>query len=111
MIIKENAPIFLLLAIPLCLSAVFLLDVIGPFGPTITVLYLPLIAVATRAFTKSGVTYIGLICAVMTCAGFVLGKVDGFDAIPAHYIVATVAAVVATTTLCLLLSRPKGSAT
>jgi len=110
MIVREDAPTILLCMIPPCLSAVFLADVIGPIAPTVSILYLPLIAIATRAFNRKGVSYIGLICVVLTCISFILSKVEGFQPMALLQIMATVVAIIATTVLSVMLSSPRDPA-
>lgn len=65
--------------VPLGLAATFLLDVIGPFDPVISVLYIPLVALAAKVFSKAGTLYASTVCVVLTAASYILAKVEGFD--------------------------------
>jgi hypothetical protein len=109
MIIKQSAPVSFLFGIPICLCAVFPSDVTGFFEPIVSVLYLPLIAISTRAVSKAGVAYIGLICLVMTCAGFILSKVEGFELITDYQMAMLIAAIIVTTLASIFILAPEES--
>ncbi|KRB51361.1 hypothetical protein ASE04_11320 [Rhizobium sp. Root708] len=89
--------------VPVSLSAIFLLDILGPFDPVITVLYIPVIVISTRIFPKGIVTYLGLVCVVLTCASFVLGHVEGFDKVRLGQFAAILLAITATTSFAVWL--------
>lgn len=97
-----------LLLVPLSLAAVFLLDIIGPFEPVVSVLYIPIIIVAARIFRRPGIVYVGVVCIVLTTVSYVLAHIEGFDSETLRQYGAIVATVVVTTSLMvsLHLRRP-----
>ena len=103
---SEHPPsITMLIIIPLGLSAVFLLDILGPYDPVVGVLYLPLILFSTRVLSGFAVAYVGLAAGVLTCASFVLANNEGFDKITYDQWGAILAAIAVTTTFAVVLSR------
>lgn len=103
--LENRSPKSFLFVVPVALAAVFLLDVVGPFDPVISVLYLPLIILATKMFSKLGVTYVGLACVVLTCASFLLANVEGFNSVTAGQFASIILAIAATTSLAIALTR------
>lgn len=106
MIVRHYAPVKLLLGIPVCLAAVFILDVIGPFGPVVGVLYLPLIVMSTRAVSNVGVAYVGIACVVMSFASFILSGVEGFGLLRIWQLGLLLSAIFLTTLISLLVIAP-----
>ncbi|MBB4446988.1 glucose-6-phosphate-specific signal transduction histidine kinase [Rhizobium cellulosilyticum] len=99
MIINLRAKTALFFVVPLSMTAVFLLDILGPFDPFISILYLPVIVLSTRAFSNTGVFYSGLVAMVMTSASFVLSQVEGFDGMTSRQFALIAIAIAATTVL------------
>ncbi len=87
------------LLVPLALSAVFLLDVIGPLEPFVSVLYIPILILAAKMFNKGGVVYLGAVCVILTAVSYVLGNVEGFDEVTIRQFGIVVASVIITTVL------------
>lgn len=106
MIVRQYAPARLLLGIPLCLAAVFILDTVGPLGPVVGVLYLPLIVLSTRAVSNAGVAYIGLTCVTMAFASFVLSGVEGFELLTIYQFGVISSAIILTTLASMLVMAP-----
>ncbi len=100
----ENAFLFL---IPLALLAIFLLDVLGPFGPGTSVLYVPMILLVSKVLPQPAVVYMGVCCAVFTFASFMLSSVEGFDSMNAEQFASILIAIAATTYLSFGLARPR----
>jgi hypothetical protein len=94
--------------VPVSLSVIFLLDILGPFDPVITVLYIPVIVLSTRIFPKGIVTYLGLVCVVLTGASFVLGHVEGFDKVRLGQFAAILLSITATTSFALCFPSSNG---
>jgi uncharacterized membrane protein len=94
---ESHTPMWFMFIVPVALAAVFLLDVAGPFDPVVSVLYLPLIVLSTRAFSRLGVTYIGIACTVLTCASFLLANVEGFDSVTVSQFASIVFSIALTT--------------
>ena len=94
-----------LAAVPVSLSAVFLLGTLGPFDAIITVFYIPIIILSTRIFSKGIVTYVGLACVVLTCASFVLGHVEGFHAVRLDQFAAILLAIAASTSFSVWIPK------
>jgi len=105
MIINERAPSILLLITPLCASAIFLLDILGPMSPFSSALYVPLILLSILVFSAAGVAYTGLVCFVLTIAGFVLSRNDGFDRVSFLDLLMILAVVVITTAVSWAIAR------
>lgn len=103
MIIRQHAPTKLLLGIPVCMAIVFILDVIGPLGPVVGVLYLPLIMISSRVVSSAGVVYSGLTCLVMAFASFILSGVDGFELLTIYQLGVLSSAIVLTTVASILV--------
>lgn len=102
---EQSSSIIMLIIIPLGLSAVFLLDTMGPYGPVVGILYLPLILFSTRVLSGFTVAYVGLAAGVLSCASLVLANNEGFDKITYGRWGAVLAAIVVTTTFAVFLSR------
>lgn len=105
MILNLHARRVLFFVVPLSMTAVFLLDILGPFDPFISILYLPVIVLSTWAFSSFGVFYSGLVAMVMTVASFVLSQVEGFDGMTARQFALIAIAIIATTILTVGLAR------
>jgi hypothetical protein len=105
MIINQQAPGALLFGIPLSASAIFLLDLLGPFAPYTSGLYVPLIMISIVAFSAIGVAYTGLVCFVMTILGFILSRNDGFDLTTEHNLFAILTVVAITTIIAVACAR------
>jgi hypothetical protein len=103
--LENRSPKSFLFVVPVALAAIFLLDVVGPFDPVVSVLYLPLIILATKMFSKLGVTYVGIACIVLTCASFLLANVEGFNGVTASQFAFIVLAIAVTTSLAVGLTR------
>lgn len=104
-IINERAPSVLLFIIPLSASAIFLLDILGPFAPYTSGLYVPLIMLSIAAFSPIGVAYTGLVCFIMTVAGFILSRNESFDMTTEHNLFAILCVVFATTAIAMVCAR------
>lgn len=103
MIVRQYAPIKLLLGVPFCMAIVFILDVIGTLGPVVGVLYLPIIIISTKAVSNAGVVYIGVTCLVMALVSFVLSGVDGFELLTIYQLGVLSSAIVLTTIASILV--------
>ena len=97
-----NAGLFL---VPLGLSAIFLLDVVGPFEPFISVLYVPVLILAAKLFDKAGVVYVGVVCLVLTSVSYLLANVEGFDSVTMRQYGAIVSTVIIATALLVGLRK------
>jgi hypothetical protein len=106
MIINERAPNILLIVTPLAATAVFLLDILGPVSPYSSALYVPFILLSIWVFSAAGVAYTGLVCFVMTIAGFVLSRNEGFERTSPFDLFAILAVIAITTIIALVIARP-----
>lgn len=103
--LRANRPNkFLPFFIPLALSAIFLLDILGPFDPVVSVMYGPIILLSTWVFSKGGIVYVGFVCVVLTSASFILSGVEGFNSMNTLQFMAIIVAIVVTTSLSFRLS-------
>jgi hypothetical protein len=99
MVINLHARAFLFFIVPLSMTAVFLLDILGPFDPFISVLYLPVIVLSTRAFNNFGVFYAGLVAMVMTSVSYIVAQIEGFDGMTLRQFMLIAVCIIATTAL------------
>lgn len=105
MIINDTAPSTVLFAIPIAATAVFLVDMLGPYSPETAALFVPLILLSIWAFSATGVAYTGVVAFVMTIASYILSRNEGFDRTNAQELLVILAVLAITTALSVGISR------